>query len=1059
LGADRAPVIFSAALWAALALPALAQVEIDSNTFGGLRARSIGPAVMSGRVAAIDGVSRPDEPTVLYVGAASGGVWKSIDAGVTWKSVFDEQPQSIGALRVEPTDPETVWVGTGESWVRNSVSVGRGVYKTTDGGDSWSRVGLEASERIGAIRIDPTDGDVVYVCATGPLWSAGDERGVYKTTDGGDSWERVLHVDADTGCADLDLDPQDPRILYAAMWQFRRRPDFFTSGGPGSGLYKSTDGGDSWQRLEDGLPEGELGRIAVAVAPSRPSVVYANVEAEDSALYRSDDLGASWRRVNASPNVVMRPFYFGELVVDPTDYQRVYKPGFTLTVTTDGGESFTSMFGGGFGFSVHPDHHALWIDPRDPHTLVLGTDGGVYVSHDRSLHWRFVGDLPISQFYRVAHDQKWPYNVYGGLQDNGSWMGPSRGIGGVHGRDWKSIGYGDGFWAFPDPTDDGTVYVEYQGGQLLRTDLATGAVKQIRPYPGEGEEELRFNWNTPIHLSPHDPATIYYGSQYLHRSRDRGESWHTISPDLTTDDPEKQRQEESGGLTIDNSTAENHCTLYAIAESPLEAGVIWVGTDDGNLQLTRDGGESWSELSGNVPGLPEDTWVSSIHPSPHDAGTAFATFDGHRTGDMATHVYRTRDFGASWESLVTEELEGYAHVVKQDPVNPDLLFLGTEFGLFITLDGGQQWARFEEDLPPVAVRDLVIHPEEHDVILATHGRGVYVLDDVTPLRHLTQEVLDSNVALLPSRPAVMPIESQLGGYGGDDQFVGENPPGSAPITYYLKKRHLFGDLKVEVYGQDGALITTLPGGKRPGLNRVDWPMRLEPPKLPAATSLVPAFVGPRVPEGTYRVRLIKGKDTLEGEVQLVADPRTPHSAEDRAVQQRTTLELYHALGDLTYLVESVESLRDQARQRAEGARKGDARDLEAFADRLETMRKTLVTTSEAGMLSGQERLREELGALYGAVSGYDGRPTDSQLAEGEKLLAQLRQAEERFDELLAAEKPALDRLLERRGADPLHRPTREEWEAGGGASVGAALTSKAFRQLLPSLLTLASAAL
>ncbi len=1043
-----------------VAAAAFGQVAIDSNSFGGIRARSIGPAVMSGRIASIDAVPadpESDRRMTIWVGAASGGVWKSVDAGTSFKPVFDDHPQSIGAVRVDPSATDTVWVGTGESWVRNSVSVGRGVYKTTDGGENWELMGLEDSERIGAIRIDPSDGDTVFVCATGHLWDSNEERGVFRTRDGGTTWEKVLYVDADTGCADLDLDPQEPNILYAAMWQYRREPDFFTSGGPGSGLYKSTDGGDTWERLETGLPEGELGRIAVAVAPSRPSRIYAVVEAEKTALYRSDDLGETWTETNHSQNVRMRPFYFAELVVDPVDHRRVYKPGFVLTVSTDGGDSFTSLFSGGFSASIHPDHHALWVDPTNPQTVVLGTDGGVYISRDRAAHWFFVEDLPVSQFYHVAHDSKWPYDVYGGLQDNGTWAGPSRAAGGILNGHWRNVGFGDGFWAFPDPTTPGHVFVEYQGGQLMRVAEATSEVKSIHPYAGDGEEELRFNWNTPIHMSPNDPAVLYYGSQYLHRSDDRGESWRTISPDLTTDNPEKQRQAQSGGLTTDNTTAENYCTIYTISESPLDAQVIWAGTDDGHLQITRDGGETWTEVSDHAEGVPDGTWVSRVEASSHDAATAFVTFDGHRTGDMATYVYKTTDYGATFTSLGTDDLDGFAWVVKQDPVHPDLLYLGTEHGLFLSVDGGGRWARFKENLPPVAVHDLVIHPTEHDLVIGTHGRGIYILDDLTPLRNLTQEVLDSDVALLPSRPAAMIIPNQLQWFPADHEFVGENPPEAAWITYYLKKRHLFGDLKIEVYADDGELITTIPGAKRRGLNRVVWPMRLKPPKFPAATSLVPGFLGPRVKEGKYKIRLIKGKETLEGEVELVADPRSPHSAEDRALQQEKALELYHLLGELTYLAESLEALRDGAEERAgsDELRPADAAKLTGLSEAAEELRATLVSTHPAGMLSGEERLRETLGNLYGKISSFEGRPTDSQLAQLGKLVADLDAAEQGIEDFFATELPAANRILERRGLEPLSRLSREDWEAkevGGGT--GPALP----RQEMTQRLTLAQSA-
>ncbi|HSL81247.1 MAG TPA: glycosyl hydrolase, partial [Thermoanaerobaculia bacterium] len=1027
-----------AALAAALAAaPGLrAQpASLDSSDLGGLEARAIGPAVMSGRIAAIDAKSAAGKLTI-WVGAASGGVWKSTDGGITFKPVFDDHVQSIGAVAIDPSAPDTVWVGTGESCTRTSVSIGRGVYKTTDGGEEWTLMGLGDSERIAAIRVHPAKSDTAWVCATGHLWDGNEQRGVFKTTDGGRTWKKVLYVDQDTGCADLDLDPQNPDVLYAGMWQFRRYPDFFESGGPGSGLFKSTDGGETWKELTQGLPKGDKGRIAVAVAPTRPSRVYATVESEDTALYRSDDLGASWTRVNNSMNVTVRPFYFSHLVVDPTDYKTVYKPGLFLGISTDSGESFTSFLSGGFGGGVHADHHALWINPADPKHLVLGTDGGVYISNDQGRTFRMVMSLPVSQFYEVSVDDAWPYNVYGGLQDNGSWMGPSRSPSGIENKDWRNVGFGDGFHTYRDPGDPDYVYSEYQGGQIHRLHLPTGELREIKPYPAEGDPEYRFNWNTPIAFSPHRVGTVYLGAQKLLRSRDHGGSWEEISPDLTTDNPAWQRQEESGGLTTDNSTAENHTTIFAIDESPVEEGVIWVGTDDGNVQVTRDGGGSWAKVSDTVPGLPERRWISHVAASPHTAGTAFVTADAHRTGDMGTYVFKTADYGATWTSLATEVLDGFAHVIEQDPVNPDLLFLGTELGLWLSLDGGSQWVRFEGGFPKMApVNDLVVHPRDGDLVVATHGRGIYILDDLTPLRNLTAETLAQDAALLPTRAAVMVIPSPQQQFGGQENFVGRNPPEAAEIAYYLKRRHLFGDLKVEIRAPDGELLKTVPGTKRRGINRVSWPMRLPPPKVPPATNLVPAFEGPRVLEGTYEVRLVKGDQTYTGQVELVPDPRTPHSEEDRRIQQETSLDLYRMLERLTYLVDALTGLRDQARSRAAdlGERSRQHRDVEAYADLLEEFRTTLVSTSEAGWLSGDEKLREKLGALYGGVNSYTGRPTQSQLDRLEVLRGHQEAAFARFEEL-AARREELNRTLSRAGREPLILLTEEAWrerEAGG----------------------------
>lgn len=1033
----RLPVARGAVTWAfwrglvalVLAAPlwvAAGQTPFESAVFGDLRARAIGPAAMSGRVAAIAAV--PADPLTIYVGAASGGVWRSKDGGTTFEPIFDEHTQSIGAIAVDPRNPKIVWVGTGESWTRNSVSIGTGVYKSTDGGDSWTSVGLTDTERIARIVIDPSDGDRVFVCATGHLWDGNDERGVYRTVDGGKTWTRVHFVDRDTGCSDLAIDPGEPRVLYAGMWQFRRWPWFFRSGGPGSGLYRSTDGGTTWTELTAGLPSGEKGRIAVAVAPSRPSVVYAVVEAAKTALYRSDDLGATWSEVNSSENVQARPFYFATLAVDPSDHRRVYKPGLNLTVSTDGGRTFTSPFTNVFGATVHSDHHALWIDPRNPYRLLLGTDGGLYISEDRGVRWRMVRSLPIAQFYEVSYDLEWPYNVYGGLQDNGTWMGPSRALGGIRNRDWRNVGFGDGFHAFVDPKDPDFVYVEYQGGNLLRYQKSTQETKEIKPYASAGET-LRFNWNTPIHVSRRNPGTLYVGAQFLLRSTDRGESWERISPDLTTDDPAKQRQQESGGLTRDNSSAENHTTIYTISESPVDPRVIWVGTDDGNLQLTRDAGRTWANVVGNVTGVPPGTWVSHVEASPHAAGTAWVTFDGHMTGDVRSYAFRTDDYGATWTSLANEPVEGYAHVIRQDPINPDLVFLGTEFGLFVSIDGGARWARFTGGLPRrVPVRDLAIHEREHDLIIATHGRGIYILDDLTPLRALTPAALDSDFVLLPSRPAVMALTSQLQEYPGDDEFVGENPPDAAWIVYYQRRRHMFGDLKVEVVDSAGRVVATIPGGKVRGLNRVPWPMRLPPPKMPPATTLSRAFVGPRVPEGAFRFRVTKGDRGYEGEVVLRPDPRSPHSAEDRAVQQRTAMRLYDLLERLTYLADAASDLRDQARARATsaGGTSGLGRRLVATSDALERFRAELVSTRE-GQITGEERLREQLGNLFAAVAGYDGRPTQSQLQRVETLGAALEAAERRFWDLTGPSLAALNSALRRAGLDSLLVLDRSRW--------------------------------
>jgi photosystem II stability/assembly factor-like uncharacterized protein len=1010
-------------------------VQIDADTFSGLLARPIGPAVMGGRIADITAIQKGNRLTV-YVGAAGGGVWKSEDSGTTFKPVFDKEPtQSIGSVAIDPSHPDTVWVGTGESWVRNSVSVGTGLYRSSDGGENWDMVGLGDSEHISRVLVDPKDGNTVYACALGHLWNSNEERGVFKTSDGGKTWKKILYVDDKTGCAEMAMDPQSSGTLYAAMWQVLRQPWNFSSGGPGSGLFKSTDGGATWHPIRKGFRDGDLGRIGIAVAPSQPKRVYAVVESKNhTGLFRSDDAGDSWTEVNNSFNVSGRPFYFARLVVDPQDPDRVYKPGFGLTVSDDAGKSFSAVFSeSDFGGGVHGDHHALWVNPKNSDEMFDGNDGGVYKSQDRANHFRFLQALPVAQFYHVSYDMARPYNVYGGLQDNGSWMGPSRAVGGIANRHWRVIGFGDGFWAFSDPTDPDYAYAEYQGGHISRFRKSTGESKEIRPLPGANDPDYRFNWNAPIAMSPNQPGTIYIGAQFLFRSKDKGESWERISPDLTTNDPAKQHQEKSGGLTIDNSDAERYETIFTIGESPKDGNVIWAGTDDGNVQVTRDGGKTWTNVVKNVPSLPANMWVTTIEPGHYDAGTAYATFDGHGTGDMKTYVYKTADYGQTWTSLSTPDLKGYAHVVREDLVNPRLLFVGTEFGLFLTVDGGQHWAQFTGKLPNVAVRDLSIQPRESDLLIATHGRGIYILDDLTPLRALTPEILASNATLLPSRPAelVLPADEQR--FDGDAEFVGRSLPESAPIVYYQRKRNIFGALKLEIYDAQGNLVNTLQGSPRRGVNRVEWAERLKPPKVPPAASLVEqpyAFVGPQVEPGTYTLKLIKGKDTYTGKLQMVADPRSDATPADLALQHKTVMELYGMLGQLTYVVDATVDLRDQLRQRASQPIKDHKLkvQLDNLTAQLESFRSTLVSVQEGGMITGEHKLRENLGELYGGVNGFTGKPTQSQLDRTQVMKKQLDDAKAKFQGISAHDVPALNTALTKMKLEPVKILSKDDWD-------------------------------
>ncbi len=1006
-----------------------AGIEIGSYIFGAVRARSIGPAIMSGRVSAVDAVVA--DPNIVYVGAAGGGVWKSKNGGVNFSAVFDDHPQCIGAITIDQAHPDTVWVGTGEVWVRNSVSIGTGLYKTIDGGENWKCVGLEDSERIAKIIVHPENPDIVWVAAMGHLWDANEQRGVFKTTDGGQTWNKVLYINDSTGCSDLTCEPGQPDMLYAAMWQFRRSADFFTSGGPGSGLHKSTDGGETWTQLSDGLPEGELGRIAVAVPPAEPGRIYAAVESEDTAFYRSDDRGASWRRVGKSAAVTGRPFYFALLIPDPQDPDRLYKTSTALWVTRDGGESF-----GGVGGNVHADHHAMWINPNNPKHIYVGTDGGAYVTHNRGNGWVHCMTLPISQFYHVSADDKEPYNVFGGLQDNGSWMAPSRSPSGIQSRDWRELGGGDGFAVQPDRSDPDVVYWEYQGGNVTRLHLSTGESKDIIPQPAADEPRYRFNWNTPIVTSPTDPKRLYVGTQFLHRSLDQGESWERISDDLTTDDKNKQRQTESGGLTIDNTRAENHCTIFTIAESPLDKQVIWVGTDDGNLQVTENDGTKWRRVNGKVKGVPKSTGVACVEPSQHNRKTAFVCFDGHYRGDMRAHVYRTDDLGQKWHSIVTDDIEGFARVIRQDPVNPDLLYLGTELGLYITLDGGLHWARFEENLPPVAVHDLAIQHREAALVIGTHGRGIYIIDDLALLRQLTPEAMAADVYLLESKPSLLRIPQFDAGPSGDNRFVGRNPRQAGKIVYYLKKRHMFGKLQIEIFNPDGELVKTIPGGKRKGINMVNWSMRLKPPKVAPSPTFDPmtAFAGlfgPMAPEGNYTYQITKGKQTYDGTLSLVNDPSSPHSAADRELQQKTLHQLYGLQARLTYLAEAMAEARDDTRERADQLPEKEklARQLREFADEIDRMIGSIMVTREIQGIAGGSKLREDVVRLYGGVASYGGRPTQSQLDRLVFFEKEVDEVNARFLPQIEKKLTELNEKLTAQQLEPVTLLTEEEFIA------------------------------
>jgi photosystem II stability/assembly factor-like uncharacterized protein len=960
---------------------------VDPELLAGIKARSIGPAGMSGRVTAIDVVH--SDPKTIYVGAASGGVWKTEDAGMTWTPVFDDQPvHSIGDIEIFQASPDVVWVGTGEGNPRNSISVGNGIYKSIDGGQTWEHLGLEKTEHIHRIVLHPTDPDIAYVAALGQAWGENEERGVFKTTDGGETWEKILYVDEKTGATELVMDPVNPEKLIAAMWEFRRWPFFFKSGGPGSGLYASYDGGDSWKKygVEDGMPHGELGRIGVAISLSDPNVVYALVEAEKSALLRSDDGGRRWRTVNDDNDIADRPFYYGNIRVDPEIPDRVYNVASVVRVSVDGGSSFDVLVP---FMAAHPDHHAFWIHPENPDFILDGNDGGVAISNDRGENWQFVRNLPLSQFYHVGVDMDVPYNVYGGLQDNGSWRGPNAvweggfGPGFIRNFHWQAVYFGDGFDTQVVPGETEVGYAMAQGGNLVRWNMRTGEIKMVFPDELEtaeepGNTELRFNWNAGLAVDPHDPDAVYYGSQHLHRSTDRGDTWQVISPDLTSDNPEWQQQADSGGLTPDVTGAENYTTIIAIAPSPVEQAVIWVGTDDGRLHVTRDGGESWTSLEGNLPGVPENTWIPHVEPSQFDPAGAFVVLDDHRRSNWTPYVFRTDDYGATWTSLATDNIDGYALVIDQDPVDENLLFLGTEFGLYFSQDGGSSWMKWTHGLPTASVMDLLVHPRDHDLVIATHGRGIYIIDDIRPLRSASMEVLAEPLHLFEIPPAQQ--YSQFfppgGLFSGQGEYHGENQPYGAMLTYSVHPQkdesegaeeapsgppagapspetiamaEMMGmappsggpQVDITITDAAGGKIRSMRGPAAPGVNRAVWNLRRDnfrqPPGGGDPMMEMLSGGGPEVPAGTYGVKVSFGDQEVEGTIEILADPRSSVSDADRrakwaAIQEAGDLQerladavvrMIEASSDIDVITKKAQAALQRERESA-GAEAGAA---------------------------------------------------------------------------------------------------------------------------------------
>lgn len=867
-------------LLSVLVSSAIAQTP-QLDHFKNLKARSIGPAGMSGRVTSIDVVL--DQPEVIYVGTASGGIWKSESGGIRWTPIFDGQAlQSIGALAIQQSNPDVVWAGTGEGNPRNSQTSGGGIYKSVNGGKTWQLMGLEKTITIHRIIVHRDNPDIVWVGATGSAWGDNSQRGVFKTTDGGKTWKKALYIDQRTGCADLVVDPSNPNKLYAAMWEYRRSPWFFTSGGPGSGMYVSFDGGETWKKRteKNGLPKGELGRIGLAIAPSNPKIVYALVEAEKYGLYRSDDGGFNWH-LQSDKNVGNRPFYYAELYVDPLNENRLYNLWSYVSLSEDGGKTFKTILD--YGKGVHPDHHAFWVHPSNPNYLIEGNDGGLNISRDRGANWRFIENLPVAQFYHINTDNEIPYNIYGGMQDNGSWCGPAYSWkqGGIRNSDFQELLFGDGFDVVPLPNDSRYGYAMYQGGSVNLYDRNTGKTRSIRPVHPDNIK-LRFNWNGAISIDPFKNDGLYFGSQFLHHSTDRGQTWEILSPDLTTNDPEKQKQVESGGLTIDATQAENHTTILSIAPSPKDQKTIWVGTDDGNLQVTTNGGKDWQNVYKKLKGAPKNGWIPQIHPSLTNAGEAFVVVNNYRQNDWNTYVYHTTDFGNKWTRIANgSQVNGYALSIVQDPKAPNLLFLGTENGLWISIDKGQNWAQWKHGFPSVSTMDLKIHARENDLVIGTFGRSAFVIDHINALRSYAKEgneLWDRPFKLFPINESYMASWKQASGtrFTADAHFKGQNRRPGVMMDFWLKELEKKEKVLVVITDQKGDTVRDFTIKPDTGINRIYWNFETNGERMPRRKELKKDANKPggmSVKPGKYQVSLSYGEESDEASANVKTDPR------------------------------------------------------------------------------------------------------------------------------------------------------------------------------------------
>jgi photosystem II stability/assembly factor-like uncharacterized protein len=898
--------------------------KLDLDLVKDLKPRNIGPGGMSGRVTSIDVVE--NDPDIIYAGTASGGLWKSTNAGTTWLPIFEKEvTASVGAVAIQQSNPSVIWVGTGEGNPRNSLNGGYGIFKSLDAGKTWQSMGLEKTRNIHRVVIDPTNPDVVYAAAIGSPWGEHPERGVFKTTDGGKSWTKILYTNDKSGAADLIMDPSNPNKLIAAMWEHKRDPWFFKSGGEGSGLYITHDGGDNWKKMTDkeGMPKGNLGRIGVAIAPSDPNIIYALVEAKKNALYKSTDGGANWKMINNKSDIGNRPFYYSEIYVDPQNENRVYSVFTYVNVSEDGGKNFSQLMPAyGVDNGVHPDHHAWYIHPKDGSFMIDGNDGGLNISYDRGKTWRFIGNLPVAQFYHINVDMETPYNVYGGMQDNGSWRGPAYvwRAQGIRNSYWQEISFGDGFDVVPDPDNSRFGYSMSQQGFVSRYDWQTGNNYSVRPTHPDATVDLRFNWNAAISMDSFNNSTLYFGSQFVHKSTDKGLTWSVISPDLTTNDPEKQKQSESGGLTMDATGAENHTTILVIEPSAVERDVLYVGTDDGRVHVTKNGGTQWTDISKGLKDLPEGSWIAQIKASQTKKGHALLIANDYRRFNFEPYAYRTTDYGKSWTRIVDKtDVESYTLSIIEHPKENNLIFLGTDDGLYVSIDAGDNWTKYTNGFPTVSVKDLVIHPREDDLIIGTFGRAAWVLDDLEPLvtmagnysafakaetkknskktrnrKKVESSEATKSIHLFEPPTAYLARYQQPTGsrFGADAIFHGENRGSSGSFKFFFdpavtteKDSTKTDSIFLKIYSND-ALIRTLKRKvpKEKGVHSWGWGLREKGVSRPSRRVNESTYEprGSQVLPGTYKAILEHGTTLSTQNIVVMEDPRiTEFSLADR----------------------------------------------------------------------------------------------------------------------------------------------------------------------------------